>query len=126
MLYSLAANTRITVGIVTGRALASVKHFVQITAAEQLNFIYAASHGFHIEAAGRKLHHRVGSHFIPILKAASLRVAASLRHIPGVVLEDNEFAVSVHYRYIYMYRYSLRFSFYLCYHGTLSLNRTYS
>lgn len=98
LLYSLANSAHITVGIVTGRALASVKHFVQITATEQLNFIYAASHGFHIEAAGRKIHHRVGSHFIPILKAASFRVASCLGHIPGVVLEDNEFAVSVHYR----------------------------
>lgn len=100
LLYKLAADSSnlVTVGIVTGRALTCVKNFVQITASERLNFIYAASHGFHIEAAGKMLHHKVGSRFIPILKDAAGEIAAALNHIPGVALEDNEFAVSVHYR----------------------------
>lgn len=99
LLLSLAGSERVTVGIVTGRALTSVKRFVQISATEQLNFLYAASHGFHIEAAGQQLHHRVGVRYIPILREAALKISEELGHIPGVTLEDNEFAVSVHYRY---------------------------
>lgn len=88
----------VTVGVVTGRALEAVKAFVQIDASESVKFLYAASHGFHIEAAGKKLHHKVGARYIPILREASLRISLALAHIPGVALEDNEFSVSVHYR----------------------------
>lgn len=99
LLLGLAESPRVIVGIVTGRALTSVKQFVQISATERLNFLYAASHGFHIEAAGQQLHHRVGAHYIPTLREAALKVSKDLGHIPGITLEDNEFAVSVHYRY---------------------------
>lgn len=98
LLFNLANSDQVTIGIVTGRALSSIKRFVQISATEQLKFLYAASHGFHIEAAGRQLHHKVGARYIPILREAALKISHALGHIPGVVLEDNEFAVSVHYR----------------------------
>ncbi|XP_055389081.1 uncharacterized protein LOC129618339 [Condylostylus longicornis] len=99
ILYGLAHSDQVTVGVVTGRALRSIKGFIQITATEKLKFLYAASHGFHIEAAGQQLHHKVGARFIPALREAALEISEVLGYIPGVALEDNEFAVSVHYRW---------------------------
>lgn len=84
ILFSLAKTDRITVGIVTGRALKSVKHFVQIPATEGIKFLYAASHGFHIEAAGQQIHHQVGARYIPVLRDAALKISKALGHIPGV------------------------------------------
>uniref|UniRef100_A0A0G4H565 Trehalose 6-phosphate phosphatase n=1 Tax=Chromera velia CCMP2878 TaxID=1169474 RepID=A0A0G4H565_9ALVE len=94
----MALSDSCTVGIVTGRALKTIKGFVNISTFEKNNFMYAASHGFHIEIGTKHIHHQVGDQYIPRLKEAAAEIHEKLCHIPGFNMEDNEFAVSVHYR----------------------------
>eukprot|EP00920_Eleutheroschizon_duboscqi_P037374 GHVT01089580.1.p1 GENE.GHVT01089580.1~~GHVT01089580.1.p1 ORF type:complete len:625 (-),score=184.43 GHVT01089580.1:1085-2959(-) len=65
---------------------------------EFVNVMYAASHGFHIEAGQEDFCHKVGQQYLPQLREARHILQERLGHVPGFAVEDNEFAVSVHYR----------------------------
>lgn len=100
LLNDLANNC--TVGIVTGRSMDKIRDFVKIDPCLEgprgRNFLYAASHGFHIETGCATRTHQVGNLYLPELRAAADLIREKIMHIPGCALEDNHFAVSVHYR----------------------------
>ena len=87
---SLAAKS--TVAVVSGRAREKIREFVRL---EEL--YYAGSHGFDIDGPGG-LRHSVSAEIIPVLAAARDALRRSLAHVAGASVEDNRFAVSVHWR----------------------------
>ncbi|KAH8068558.1 hypothetical protein JL721_6704 [Aureococcus anophagefferens] len=86
----LAAKS--TVAVVSGRAREKIREFVRL---EEL--YYAGSHGFDIDGPGG-LRHSVSAEIIPVLAAARDALRRSLAHVAGASVEDNRFAVSVHWR----------------------------
>eukprot|EP00918_Siedleckia_nematoides_P079496 GHVU01174123.1.p2 GENE.GHVU01174123.1~~GHVU01174123.1.p2 ORF type:complete len:161 (+),score=25.07 GHVU01174123.1:406-888(+) len=71
------------------------------------SFVYAASHGYRSETGAASAGHLEGSRsIIDQLRMAAAELSEKLvktnwqeqLRIPGVEIEDNEFAVSVHYR----------------------------
>ncbi|KAH8095723.1 hypothetical protein JL720_3046 [Aureococcus anophagefferens] len=87
---TLAAKS--TVAVVSGRAREKIREFVRL---EEL--YYAGSHGFDIDGPGG-LRHSVSAEIIPVLAAARDALRRSLAHVAGASVEDNRFAVSVHWR----------------------------
>ena len=80
------------VAVVSGRAREKVREFVAVE-----NLYYAGSHGFDIDGPGG-LRHSVSAEIIPVLAAARDALRRSLAHVAGASVEDNRFAVSVHWR----------------------------
>jgi len=88
------AATQFTTAIVTGRSRQKVFDFVKLD-----NLIYAGSHGFDIQGPiSLPIKCQVAEKFRPVLQTAMTQLQKDLQHIEGVELEDNQFAVSVHYR----------------------------
>jgi trehalose-phosphatase len=88
----LAKHT--TVGIISGRDLADVRHLVGL---EEL--VYAGSHGFEI-AGPLDFHHthEEAEGFRLALHQAELLLRENLLSIPGVQVERKQYAIAVHYR----------------------------
>jgi len=100
--------------IVSGRARATAQGLVQLD-----ELYYAGSHGFDItgplrrrenqssaggsDASGEALpsiSFRVADSFRPALEEAKARAEEALSGIPGALVEDNTFSVSIHYRMV--------------------------
>ncbi|XP_026190333.1 trehalose-phosphate phosphatase A [Cyclospora cayetanensis] len=95
------------VAIVTGRRLETIRSFVRLSDAPgRRALMYAASHGFDIDAAGFGicLRHQVGEASVSALRSAVAEVLASVGPIKGLYVEDNYFSVSIHYRHCPEYR----------------------
>jgi trehalose-phosphatase len=90
-------GTRFPTSIVTGRNLATIRHFLR-DSAHSVNI--AASHGFHIafcgDAAGEEK--VVGQEFTPFLSAAFELISRKMHEYKGAMVENNGFSISVHYR----------------------------
>jgi trehalose 6-phosphate phosphatase len=90
-----------TTAIVSGRSLDKVRKLVALE-----DLIYAGSHGFDIDGgsgpgAGPVLRRTIGEEWKPVLAAAASALAASVLPVyPGTAVEDNNYALSVHYRNI--------------------------
>lgn len=106
-------STRFSVGIVSGRGMNTIRAFVQITPFTgpppnlQPSFSYVASHGYQIDTGAASVRHLEGTRSLEQeLRLAGEDLEAKLitrtqedeSPIPGVEIEDNEFAISVHYR----------------------------
>lgn len=112
-LIELAA--RAPVIIVSGRGREDVARLVGIE-----NLIYAGSHGFDIagppaspigrgcDAApglttphrGHAIRHQVAAELHPVMRQAAADLTTALASVPGVLVEDKKFAVTVHYRQV--------------------------
>lgn len=84
--------TRAPVAVVSGRAREKIHQFVALS-----ELYYCSSHGFEIDGPGG-LRHAVSSDVLPLLSATQLALSERLKGIDGVSLEDNRFAISVHWR----------------------------
>jgi len=121
VVHSLAQ--RFTTAIVSGRAKNNVKQLVQLN-----NLYFAGSHGFDIDGPN-DTHYQVATEYIPVLEQlyndlcekltrtnnnsshneennsqnGSLNISSSDEEnggIPGVIIENNLFSLSVHYRLV--------------------------
>jgi len=82
--------------IITGRSIPVITNFVQLK-----NLYYAGSHGYDIRAPGAKqIVCQIGGKYLPLLEKARDRLRNILKHVPGNDVEDNKYAISVHYRRI--------------------------
>lgn len=89
-----ALAARCPVAIVSGRSRATIKDFLRLK-----NVIYAGSHGMDIKGpAGSGLSLDVGSEFQEILSVVHRKLAASLSHIPGVLVQLTGYTAPVHFR----------------------------
>jgi trehalose 6-phosphate phosphatase len=84
------------VAVISGRALSDVTRRVGVQ-----SLIYAGSHGFDIAGPQESgLRKQVGKSFISAVAHAASTLQASLKSVPGVVVETKQFSVAVHYRLV--------------------------
>lgn len=85
--------------IVSGRGRIKLQSLIGLHDHQGLH--YAGSHGFDISGpmgGDDSLRRKVASETLPVLKRASSQLVASVADFSGSQVEDNELAVSVHYR----------------------------
>jgi len=93
-LETLIAIPDAHVAIVTGRSVADAR---RIVALKGLGVI--GNHGFEVLGESGEVISEPAAHkYLAIVKDASRRLAALPKEIPGVVLENKEWTLSVHYR----------------------------
>ncbi len=93
LLEALAQQQRLTLAIVSGRALAELKGKVGIS-----NIVYAGNHGLEIEGAGVSFINPAAQESRPLLRQIHGELSQALGAIKGVLLEDKGLTLSVHYR----------------------------
>eukprot|EP00608_Synchroma_pusillum_P006938 CAMPEP_0198426738 /NCGR_PEP_ID=MMETSP1452-20131203/5448_1 /TAXON_ID=1181717 /ORGANISM="Synchroma pusillum, Strain CCMP3072" /LENGTH=359 /DNA_ID=CAMNT_0044147111 /DNA_START=36 /DNA_END=1115 /DNA_ORIENTATION=- len=83
-----------TTGVITGRSVEKITAFVGVD-----NLIYAGSHGFDIVGPDSShIRHQVAAEHLPRLSVLRQQLEELIVDIPGASVEDNLFAVTVHYR----------------------------
>jgi len=95
MLQALARQSHITVGIISGRALADLRQRVGIS-----NVIYAGNHGLEIEGPGIGLVNPLAAEMRPVFRLLNQVLNKALAPIRGVQVEDKGLTISVHYRMV--------------------------
>jgi trehalose 6-phosphate phosphatase len=83
-----------TTAIVSGRAKQNVRELVQLD-----NLYFAGSHGFDIDGPNHT-RHQVATEYVPVLKQLYDELSAELQDIPGIIVENNMFSLSIHYRLV--------------------------
>ena len=95
LLQSLTRQRRLTLAIISGRALVDVKEKVGIS-----GIIYAGNHGLEIEGPGISFVSPLAEEFKPVLRQMHYVLSQALGAIKGVLVEDKGFTLSVHYRQV--------------------------
>ncbi len=95
LLAALAGNRKFTVGVISGRSLSDLKDKVRVS-----NIIYAGNHGLEIEGPGWRFVSPLAQEFKPILRLIRYVLNRVLSTIRGVLVEDKELTLSVHYRMV--------------------------
>jgi trehalose 6-phosphate phosphatase len=93
LLKRLSALPDVTVGIISGRALADVKNKVNID-----GLVYAGNHGFEIEGPGLNFVNPIADEIRPIFRVVCRILSLALVSVKGVFVEDKGMTLSVHYR----------------------------
>jgi len=93
LLRALVRQRRITVGVISGRALADLKDKVSIG-----GIIYAGNHGLEIEGPGIRFVNPVAEELRPIIRVISNTLSRVVGTIKGVLIENKGLSLSVHYR----------------------------
>jgi len=91
----LQISKKFSTAIVTGRKFETIYEFVKLD-----SLYYAGSHGFDIRGPTNAKMKQVASHFRPSLQKCYENFCEKLQKIPGALVEDNEFSISVHYRQV--------------------------
>ncbi|MFQ5797257.1 MAG: trehalose-phosphatase [Bacteroidota bacterium] len=86
---------RVTVGIISGRAIADVSQLVSVW-----NVYYAGNHGLEILAGERRFVHPIALRAKSTLRTIAGRLKRALRDVAGATIDDKEFTLSVHYRLV--------------------------
>ncbi len=84
---------RVTVAIVSGRALSDVSNLVSLR-----NVYYAGNHGLEIRAGKRKFVHPIALQARSTLRTIARQLKRTLRDTSGATIDDKELTLSVHYR----------------------------
>lgn len=95
LLQQLAGERRITVGIISGRALSDLKRRAQVA-----GIIYAGNHGLEIEGPGVSFTNPFAEEAKPLLRIVRHVLNLAFRGITGVFVEDKGLSLSVHYRQV--------------------------
>lgn len=93
LLKELSRESRFTLGVISGRALADIKERVGIS-----NIIYAGNHGLEIEGPGISFVNPIAEELRPFLNVINLILSRTLEAFKGVFVEDKGLSISVHYR----------------------------
>jgi trehalose-phosphatase len=93
VLQHLADQPYIFLGIVTGRSLQDIRGTVMLK-----NIFYIANHGFQIVSGRKNWVHPVAQCSLSSMKTIFTALKHSLRSIPGTMVENKLFTLSVHYR----------------------------
>jgi len=92
-LTSLASLEKVSLAIISGRALPDLKARVGMP-----NLIYAGNHGLEISGPGLYFLHPDATKRVQALSNLSRELQSRLEHIPGTHVENKVLSVSVHYR----------------------------
>jgi trehalose-phosphatase len=93
LLQSLSRQGRFTVGVISGRSLADLRHRVSIP-----SIIYAGNHGLEIEGPGIGLINPLAEEMRPVFSLINQVLNKALGKVRGVQVEDKGLTLSVHYR----------------------------
>ena len=93
LLKDLSAQPRCHIGIISGRALNDVKKMVGLE-----NIIYAGNHGLEIEGPKIKFESQISPRFQSIIRHIKEELSNRLSKIEGILVEDKNVTLSVHYR----------------------------
>jgi trehalose-phosphatase len=92
ILGEVEACDRLSVAVISGRALADVSGRVP------LDLIFAGNHGIEIAGRGLSFSHPAACRLRPLIAQAQRRLAGLDRHWPGAWIENKEFSLTLHYR----------------------------
>ncbi len=95
LLQALSRQRCITVGVVSGRALADLKGKVAVN-----GIVYAGNHGLEIEGPAVSFAHPMAVETMPIIHIMYQVLKRALGTIRGVLVEDKGFSLSIHYRQV--------------------------
>ncbi|MBI4331081.1 MAG: trehalose-phosphatase [Chloroflexi bacterium] len=95
LLGRLAGNRRVTLGIISGRALDDLRQRVGFS-----NIIYGGNHGLEIEGPGVNFFHPLAEEIRPLLRLIYELLARVFRGTPAVLVEHKGLTLSVHYRLV--------------------------
>lgn len=93
LLKSLAKAPAVTIAIISGRQLATLKEKINIPGA-----YYAGNHGFEIFGPKIRFVHPKAKEAKPLFKKILLELKKALRGIKGIIVEDKGATLSLHYR----------------------------
>jgi trehalose 6-phosphate phosphatase len=93
LLQSLASQRHVTVGIISGRALADLKDKVRIN-----GIVYAGNHGFEIEGPDLSFVSPIANEIRPFFRIMRQILTLTVKSIKGVFVEDKGLSLSVHFR----------------------------
>ena len=94
-LQNLSLQGRLTVGIISGRALADLKQRVGIG-----NIVYAGNHGLEIEGPGIGIVNPLAEEMRPVFRLIQQVLSKALTPIRGTLVENKGLSLSVHYRMV--------------------------
>jgi trehalose-phosphatase len=89
----LARKPTFSVGVVSGRQLAELKSLVAIE-----GIYYAGNHGLEIEGIGLNYFNAEAEAVRPVIAGLARKLAAALKGINGVIIQEKGLSLSVHYR----------------------------
>ena len=95
LLEALARQRRLTLAIISGRALVDIKEKVGIS-----SLVYAGNHGLEIEGPGISFVSPLAEEFKPVLRRMYHLLSQALGAVKGVLVEDKGLTLSVHYRQV--------------------------
>jgi len=95
LLQALTRQRRLTLAIISGRALVDIKEKVGIS-----GIIYAGNHGLEIEGPGISFVSPLAEEFKPVLRQMHYVLSQALGGVKGVLVEDKGLTLSVHYRQV--------------------------
>ena len=93
ILVSLSKKSSTALGIISGRSLREVKKQVQVK-----NIYYAGNHGLQMSGRGLSFTHAQSRRLKPRIQKIKRTLKKKLKGIPGIILEDKGFTLTLHYR----------------------------
>jgi trehalose 6-phosphate phosphatase len=93
ILSSLAQKPFFSVGVISGRRLAETKSLVAID-----GLYYAGNHGVEIEGPGLSYVNPAAGAARSIIQDLAKKLKAELASVPGVIIQEKKYSLSVHYR----------------------------
>jgi trehalose 6-phosphate phosphatase len=94
-LYALAQKPSFSVGIVSGRSIEDLEHMVSVD-----GIYYAGNHGLEIEGPDLQYVSRPARLTQSLIKELAGELAAALKNVGGIIVEDKGLSLSVHYRLV--------------------------
>ncbi len=95
VLQELAHHDNFEVAIISGRSLAEIKALIGLE-----GLAYAGNHGLEIECRKEGFVHPIATKASSLLKELYSQLVERLAGINGIILEDKQFSLSVHYRLV--------------------------
>ncbi len=95
ILFKLSKAPKIALSIISGRSINDIKKLVGLK-----NIVYSGDHGFQIE--GNKLKYKIiiSTEYKNILKQIKQDLKEKLNLVKGIIIENKDYGVSVHYRLV--------------------------
>jgi len=95
VLGELAHHDNFEVGIISSRSLADIKALIGLE-----GLAYAGNHGLEVEYCKEGFVHPIATKASSLLKKLYSQLVERLAGINGIILEDKQFSLSVHYRLV--------------------------
>ncbi len=89
----LAGKPRTSAGVISGRSLKELRSMVGVD-----GIYYSGNHGLEIEGPGLSYIHPQAQAVRPLMKDLAARLEQALDGIKGIIVQDKDLSLSVHYR----------------------------